>query len=251
MKTECCRVNPDTEKRNLYESSAFSGITGGIRPGGLTLTEHLIELCGFSEGDLIADIGCGYGLTIEHLRKRYNFETAGIDLSDFLLKAGSDRVPDLRLINGRGESLPFRDSSFNGVIAECSLSVMDDPALVFNEIFRILKPGGKFVMSDVYLRQPEYAENIRKLPLKGCLSGAFIYDELVTMSTDTGFNLLVHEEHSNLWKEFVAGLILNNDCICDIFLCGCSVPGKNSIMMPEIVKARPGYFSIIAEKRYN
>jgi SAM-dependent methyltransferase len=126
---------------------------------------------------------------------------------------------------------------------------MDNPAQVLNEIFRVLKPGGKCAMSDVFLRQPEFAENIRKLPSKGCLAGAFIYDELVAMLTDTGFNLLVHEDHSNLWKEFVAGLILNNDSICDIILCGCSVHGKNSIMMPEIVKARPGYFSIIAEKR--
>jgi ubiquinone/menaquinone biosynthesis C-methylase UbiE len=184
-----------------------------------------------------------------HLRKKFNFETAGIDLSEFLLKTGADRVPDLRLIKGNGESLPFRDSSFNGVIAECSLSVMDDPALVLNEIFRILKPGGKFAMSDVCLQHPEFAENIRKLPLKGCLAGAFIYDELVSMLIDAGFHLLVHEEHSNLWKEFVAGLILNNACICDIIFCGCSVRGRNSIMMPEIVKARPGYFSIIAEKR--
>jgi len=249
MKTECCRANPDIEKRNLYENSAFSSLTGGIRPGGLSLTEHLIELCGFSKGDFIADIGCGYGLTVEHLRRKYNFETAGVDLSEFLLKAGIDREPELRLIKGNGEFLPFRDSSFNGVIAECSLSVMENAAPVLNEIFRILKPGGKFAMSDVFLRQPEFAENIRKLPLKGCLAGAFIYDELVSMLIDTGFNLIVHEEHSNLWKEFVAGLILNNECICDIILCGCSVPGKNSIMMPEIVKARPGYFSIIAEKR--
>ncbi len=249
MKTVCCRPDPYTENRNLYENSSFTALPGGIRPGGISLTEHLVELCGFNKGDFIADIGCGYGLTAEHLRRKYNFETAGVDLSEFLLKAGTDRVPDLRLIKGKGESLPFRNYSFNGVIAECSLSVMDDPAPVLNEIFRILKPGGKFAMSDVCLRRPEFAESIRKLPLKGCLAGAFIYDELVSILADTGFNLLVHEEHSNLWKEFVANLILNNDYICDIILCGCSVPGKSSIMMPEIVKARPGYFSIVAEKR--
>jgi len=68
------------------------------------------------------------------------------------------------------------------------------------------------------------------------------------MLDDSGFNLLSWEDHSDLWREFAAGLILNNGSVCEIMSCGSSSENNFNILMPEIIKSKPGYFSLIAEK---
>ncbi len=242
-------VQNRTGNMNLYENRIFSDLPEGIRPGGLPLTEHLIKLCGFNKGDMIVDIGCGSGLSLEMIRQKYCLETVGIDSSGVLLDSGIKKFPSLRLVQGNGKFLPFYDKSINGVIAECSLSVMDDPLKVLSEIGRVLSDYGRLAISDVYLRRPDTAGSFRNIVLAGCMSGAFIYDEIVSMLDASGFCLVLWEDHSDLWREFIAGLILNNGSICEIMSCGSSSGNSLKILMPEILKSKPGYFSLIAEKK--
>lgn len=235
---------------NLYDNNIYIEMHEGIRPGGLALTEHLIKLSGLNNGELIIDVGCGSGISLDLINRKYQLKTVGIDSSNVLLSAGLKNCNSLRLILGDGKDLPFRDGSIDGALAECSLSVMEDPFKVLSEIYRVLSDKGKLAISDVYLREPEYAAGIRNLPLTGCISGAFIYHDLITMLDDSGFNLILWEDHSNLWKEFVARILLNNDSCCGFFSSGISEEsGSSGLFSTAVMKSKPGYFCLIAEKR--
>lgn len=232
---------------DIYESGIFP-ISEGMRPGGLRLTDHLIKSCSFKGGERLLDAGCGSGVTLDYISRNFSLETTGIDLLPSLLKNGHERFPSLRLVRGDASHLPFADSSFDCVIAECSLSVMEDTAGALGEFSRVLSGNGKLVISDVYLRNSVSAESMSTLRINRCVSGAFIRDELESMLNDTGFRIVVWEDHSDLWREFIAGLILSNAMQHDSFSCLFTATGERDILDPEILKAKPGYFSLMAEK---
>lgn len=162
------------------------------RPGGFTLTDRGLALCGFAVGSRVLDIGCGSGATVHHLRERHGLEAWGIDLepgrtSEFLLR-------------GAALALPFRDAAFDGVLLECSLSLMDDPEAVLRECHRILKPAGRILLTDLYAR----GEPAR---LQGCLGIVERRETLEAWVSSQGFPHLHFEDHSEplraLWGQMV------------------------------------------------
>lgn len=231
----------------LYENRIFYGLPEGIRPGGLELTQHLVGSCGFRPGALIADAGCGTGISMDFISHKYGFDVAGIDLSPLLLGIAHERSPLLRLVRARGESFPFRDRSFDGVLCECAMSVMQDKKSFLRETNRILAEKGKLAVSDVYIRRPEFSSMIRGLPLNSCITGAMTHDEIVGLLKDTGFRIILWEDCSGIWKSFIAKLIMENGSLCGIPGCGLSAYGYS--FPAAAVKARPGYYCMIAEKK--
>lgn len=193
-------------------------------PGGLALTKKLIDYCNFTPGAKVLDVGCGAGTTVEYLSKCYELQAVGVDIAEARLQQGRERSPDLQLMLADGKMLPFADAYFDGVTAECSLSVMPNPAAVFAEISRILRPGGKLAITDVFL------------PDSDSSAGYLNYHHLVNMLRDTGFTLVVWEDHSNFLREFVASYIMTHGSLQE--LCQCIV----------IPKTKVGYFLLVAEK---
>lgn len=234
---------------NMYEKEIFSRRPEGIRPGGLELTGYLVESCGFSAGARIVDAGCGTGISMDYISGKYGFDVTGIDLSRILLNKGHERSPGLRLINASGGCLPFRDHSVDGVLCECAMSAMHDKKGLLREINRILAEGGRLAVSDVYIRRPEYAGMVRYIPLKGCITGAMTYNELIKELADAGFRILLWEDRSDTWKSFIAKLIMDNGSLCEVLKCD-SLSAEFSVpMLATAGKAKPGYYCMIAEKK--
>ena len=248
MKTVNAVKSFETGSSDIYESRIFSVLPEGIHPGGLTLTDHLVESCGFNPGDLILDLGCGTGASLDFIRGKKIFNTAGVDLSALLLKKGQENFRDLHLVQGNGMNLPFAESIFNGVIAECTLSIMDDLRRVLSEIKRVLVPGGKLAVSDIYIPQPDHADCADELLRGACIAGAFIRDEIARVLNDSGFRIILWEDHSKLWREFIAGLILNGISVSEMLKCSSASEKHNNEMMPALLKVKRGYFCMIAEK---
>jgi len=194
-------------------------------PGGLTLTKRVVEYCAFIPGAKVLDVGCGTGVTMEYLQETCGLQSVGVDVSKERLEQGRKHLPYLQFIQAAGESLPLVDVSFAGVIAECSLSVMQDAGTVLTEISRILVPGGKLAITDIYL------------PISDSTAGYLNRNQLKTMLEKNGFSIVVWEDQSAFLREFIACYIMKYGSMEELWQC-VSIP-----------KTKLGYFLLVAEKR--
>jgi len=146
----------------VREGEGLPALLAGCRhPGGLELTERAVELAGLPRGALVLDVGCGDGVTAEHLARRFGLRAIGIDPSAALLRRGRERCPALDLREGRAERLPLPDASVDAVLAECVLSLLDESAAAVDEWARVLRPGGRLLVNDLFRRaEPDAARRL-------------------------------------------------------------------------------------------
>ncbi|MGA2491831.1 MAG: DVU_1556 family methyltransferase [Roseiarcus sp.] len=120
-----------------------------LRPGGLALTQELVDRADFRAGDTVADVGCGLGASTRLLRDR-GVAAIGVDVVvPFDAGARGEAPP---FVVADAARLPFADESLDGVLSECSLSLTADRALTLAEWRRTLRRGGRLALSDVYRR---------------------------------------------------------------------------------------------------
>jgi ubiquinone/menaquinone biosynthesis C-methylase UbiE len=91
----------------------------------------------------VADIGCGEGYILERIKSA---EVVGLDISDTAIKKAS-RVKNANVVKGNAESLPFSDSYFDAALCSETLEHTQHPRKVLEELSRVVKPGGKIVLS--------------------------------------------------------------------------------------------------------
>ncbi len=240
---------PGAGECKVYERIAADGIAGGfIRPGGLELTARALSLCAFPPGSRIVDVGCGSGATVEYLVGRHGFRAVGVDPSLPMLAQGRARRPPLPLIRATAESLPLRDGHWDGILAECSLSLTGDPDGALGECRRVLKRGGRLILSDVYVRNVAAIPELRALSLSCCLTGALSRGELMEKLENGGFSILVWEDHSPALKYFAAQLILSRTGGQSFW---CSFTGADPVDASRIEQAVShagfGYFLVVAQ----
>lgn len=187
----------------LYESCAFDQLLGEtLRPGGLKLTARLAEIAAIREDYAVLDIACGKGITAFFLARECNCQVIGIDLSDKMIslcrnKAEGERLADrVSFLLGDGENLPFCDCSFDVVISECSFSLFPNKEIAARDIRRVLKSGGKLVMTDVILRGEVTKELKTQMTFACCLAGAWRVEEYVNLLERIGFQAPYVEDYS-------------------------------------------------------
>jgi len=221
---------------NLYETNVFSKVPEGIRPGGLMLTERLVDYCNFVHGNIVVDLGCGTGNTVEYLGNVRGLNAVGVDLSSVLLQRGREHTANLQFIQSTGEEMPFGNHSIAGVVAECSLSVMSDVSRVLAEVNRILVPGGKLAITDLYIRDTSCS--VGRIHSTGIMT----YDEINQLVQDSGFNIIVFEDQSPLLKKFVVSFIMKHGSMEELWQC-------TGMDMKDAKVLGIGYYLLIAEKR--
>ena len=116
------------------------------RPGGFEITDRAISLCSFNKEARILDLGCGSGATVTYLSEKYGFEVYGIDIN---LHPGNENK---NLFRDSSENISFHTASMDGIIMECSFSLMEDQKKVLSEINRVLKESGRLIITDMYAR---------------------------------------------------------------------------------------------------
>lgn len=170
-------------------------MTGPCRPGGLALTGQLLEGCAFAPGARVLDLGCGGGSTVRHLRER-GLEGWGLD-RDRAALAGSGPF-----LCARAERLPFAPGSLDGVLLECSLSVMEDPGRVLDQCRLVLRPGGSLGLTDLYARG-------RPAHLGGCLGRVDSREALLGGLEAHGFLPARFEDCSELLRAYWGQRVLD------------------------------------------
>lgn len=155
------------------------------------------------EGEICVDLGSGRGNDVIRLAEEVG-ETGyvyGIDISEGMIaKAKANlakfEVENAEILHAELEKLPLDDNSVNLVISNCTINHAADKQQVWNEVYRILKTGGRFVVSDIYATLP-ISDEYRNDPVAvaECWAGAVTKDEYLTMLETAGFkDLIVYEE---------------------------------------------------------
>src|SRR3990170_5642781 len=157
--------------------------------------EVLLEELKPREGMQVLDIGSGSGETVLAIAEKVgttgkavgiDFSEEGIELAqEKAKKRGLENVTEFRL--GNAVKLPFPDNSFDAIISECVVCLIQDKQKTLNEKVRVLKPGGRVIMHDVitWAPMPQTMREDQKLYC-GCVGGAVSLDEYIEMMKKAG-----------------------------------------------------------------
>ncbi len=113
----------------------------------LRILEQCLSVAGISKACTIADLGCGSGLFSNILFAK-GFDVTGVDLSTGMIKLAQKNFPRCKFVVGDVEKLPFADASFDAVLLSGLLHHLPDPSKCVAEVWRILRPGGRFTAFD-------------------------------------------------------------------------------------------------------
>lgn len=241
-----CRQASTTTK--LYEEARFRAAAGAqLRPGGLKLTQELAGLCGLRPGERVLDVGCGVGSTASFLVKRWGVECVGLDSSAGFVAEASAYDSGVSWVVGRAQSIPYPDRHFDAVFSECFLSTLGDPVQVLREIRRVLRPGGRLAVTDVYLRRPEALSSLPgSLAAGTCLSGAVGEGATRALVEQAGFTVQIWRDRSEALKTLVAALIFaygSTGAVREALM------GSDRELWESVTGAKPGYYLMVAEPR--
>ena len=205
QKTGCCSGNSgccspgssdavDIITGNLYEPNEVEGL-----PGDMVTTSfgcgNPTALAELREGETVLDLGSGAGLDVLLSAKRVgpSGKAYGLDMTDEMLeqaranqaKAGIDNVEFLK---GHIEDIPLPDNTVDVIISNCVINLSGDKDQVLREAFRVLKPGGRFAVSDIVLKKP-LPEKAQKdvMAWTGCIAGAMLEREYKEKLAGAGF----------------------------------------------------------------
>lgn len=193
----CCGATTatwDPITANLYDEQQKAGLPAEavLASLGCGNPTALAEL---NPGEVVLDLGSGGGVDVLLSGKRVGptGKVYGLDMTDEMLvlanknkeRAGAENVEFLK---GDIEQIPLPDSSVDVIISNCVINLSADKRKVLMEAFRVLKPGGRFAVSDVIVRGfvPEAVRSSMELWI-GCVAGALEEQEFLRLLRDVGF----------------------------------------------------------------
>lgn len=186
----CC----DPITTNLYSSDEKGAIPekAVLASLGCGNPTALIEL---KPGEVVLDLGSGGGIDVLLSAKRVGpmGKAYGLDMTDEMLAlAGENQrqagVENVEFLKGEIEHIPLPDNTVDVVISNCVINLSADKDRVLHEAFRVLKPGGRFAVSDVVVRGavPDEVRNSMLLWV-GCIAGALEENDYVAKLQGAGF----------------------------------------------------------------
>jgi arsenite methyltransferase len=190
--TACGCGDPMTS--NLYSDAETSGLPADAVTASLGCGNPT-ALLALEPGQTVLDLGSGGGIDVLLSAKRVGptGKAYGLDMTDEMLalarenqrKAGATNVEFLR---GTIEAIPLPDNSVDVIISNCVINLSTDKDAVLREAFRVLKPGGRFGVSDVIVRGDVPADIRRSMELwVGCVAGALEEHEYAAKLRAAGF----------------------------------------------------------------
>lgn len=146
-------------------------------------------------GEIVLDLGSGGGIDVLLSARRVGpaGKAYGVDMTDEMLAVARDNqaragVDNAEFLRGEIEHLPLPDASVDVVISNCVINLSADKDQVLREAFRVLKPGGRFAVSDVVVRGDVPAQVRKSIELWiGCIAGALREDEYAAKLARAGF----------------------------------------------------------------
>ena len=152
-------------------------------------------LAELNPGEVVLDLGSGGGIDVLLSARRVGptGKAYGLDMTDDMLalakrNAEEAGVRNVEFLRGRIEEIPLPSNSVDVIISNCVINLSGDKATVLREAFRVLKPGGRFAVSDVVVRGELPADVKASMDLwVGCVAGALEEGEFVNLLEAAGF----------------------------------------------------------------
>jgi len=228
----CCGAapatgTPDPITTNLYGATETAGLPAEAVQASLGCGNPT-ALAQLAPGETVLDLGSGGGIDVLLSAKRVGptGKAYGLDMTDEMLalarqnqrKAGVDNAEFLK---GEIEHIPLPDGSVDVVISNCVINLSGEKDQVLAEAFRVLRPGGRFAVSDVVVRGAVPAEIRRSMELwVGCIAGALEETDYVAKLQRAGFES-VSIEPTRIYdlddaREFLAGQEVDVDAIAPL-----------------------------------
>jgi len=238
--SECC----DPITANLYEASQAGQIPEEALLASLGCGNPT-ALAKLNPGEVVLDLGSGGGIDVLLSARRVGptGRAYGLDMTDEMLALANEnkqkaRIENVEFLKGEIERIPLPDESVDVVISNCVINLSADKDAVLREAFRVLKPGGRFAVSDVVIRG-EMLPEIRKSVLLwvGCIAGAMEENEYRKKLATAGFGQ-IDLEPTRIYRiedarEFLAGQNIDVDAMAP------QVDGKFMSAFVRAVKPQP------------
>ena len=152
-------------------------------------------LAQLKEGEIVLDLGSGGGIDVLLSARRVgpSGKAYGLDMTDEMLALARENqrkasVENVEFLKGEIEKIPLPDSSVDVIISNCVINLSANKDRVLSEAFRVLKPGGRFAVSDIVVRGEMPGDIRRSVELwAGCVAGALEDREYISKLTRAGF----------------------------------------------------------------
>lgn len=210
--SSCCGAAPATSSccdpitANLYDVSQIRQIPAEALLASLGCGNPT-ALAKLNPGEIVLDLGSGGGIDVLLSARRVGptGKAYGLDMTDEMLALANENkrksgLENVEFLKGEIENIPLPDSSVDVIISNCVINLSGDKDEVLREAFRVLKPGGRFAISDVVTRgeiDPEIRKNI--LLWVGCIAGALDATEYRDKLLAAGFER-VEMETTRVYK---------------------------------------------------
>ncbi len=123
-----------------------------LHPGGLEITQELANLCNIHAGSFVLDVASGTGETACYLAEKFGARVVGVDGSDLMIERAREKANqkklDIEFRKGDAHRLPFDDDTFDAVISECTICILDKEKAI-GEMRRVVRPDGYVGFHDI------------------------------------------------------------------------------------------------------
>ncbi len=190
----CCGGEKDPITSDLYSLSETAGLPTAAVSASLGCGNPT-ALASLNAGDTVLDLGSGGGIDVLLSARRVGptGKVYGLDMTDDMLALARENqrkagVTNVEFLKGELENIPLPDGSIDVIISNCVVNLSADKDRALTEAFRVLKPGGRFAVSDVVVRGEVPADVRKNVELWiGCLAGALEEKDFEAKLKKAGF----------------------------------------------------------------
>jgi len=227
--SSCCGASASTGCADPITSNLYDALQTDQIPEEALLASlgcgNPTALAELKPGEVVLDLGSGGGIDVLLSAKRVapNGKAYGLDMTNEMLALANENkrragIDNVEFLKGEIEHIPLPDNSVDVIISNCVINLSADKDSVLREAFRVLKPGGRFAVSDVVTRG-EMLPEIRKSVLLwvGCVAGALEENEYRSKLASAGFEQ-INLKPTRVYRledarEFLSGQNINVDAI--------------------------------------
>jgi arsenite methyltransferase len=236
----CCGGGRDPITSDLYEAAQTAGVPAEAMLASLGCGNPTM-LASLEPGEIVLDLGSGGGIDVLLSARRVgpSGKAYGLDMTDDMLALARENqrkagVENVEFLKGEIEAIPLPGDAVDVVISNCVINLSADKRQVLAEAFRVLRPGGRFAVSDVVVRgeMPEALRRSVELWI-GCVAGALEETEYRRLLAEVGFEA-IEIEPTRIYRaedaqDFLAGTGVDPESV------SAEVDGK---VMSAFVRAR-------------